>query len=82
MASKDGQYSFDFLGTYKQVDPMKLINYILDDGREVSVSFETRDGYVLIIEEFEPESQNPIEMQQQGWQAILDNFKHYTEQKN
>lgn len=82
MASKDGQYSFDFLGTYKQVDPMKLINYILDDGREVVVRFETRDGYVLIIEEFEPESQNPIEMQQQGWQAILDNFKHYTEQKN
>lgn len=81
MASKDGQYTFDFLGTYKQVNPMEFINYLLADGREVQVRFELKEGNVLVTEEFEPESQNPLEMQQQGWQAILNNFKKYTETK-
>ncbi len=81
MASKDGQYTFDFLGTYKQVNPMEFINYLLADGREVLVRFELKEGNVLVTEEFEPESQNPLEMQQQGWQAILNNFKKYTETK-
>ena len=28
---------------------------------------------------FEAESENPVEMQRDGWQAILNNFKAYTE---
>jgi hypothetical protein len=34
---------------------------------------------VLVIEIFDPESENPVEMQQAGWQMILDNFRKYTE---
>lgn len=82
MASKDGQYSFDFWGIYKKVEPMEFINYTLGDGREVLVRFEAKNGSVVMTEEFEPETQNPVEMQQQGWQAILNNFKNYTESKN
>ena len=32
-----------------------------------------------IVETFDPEQQNPIEMQRGGWQSILDNFKKYVE---
>lgn len=27
---------------------------------------------------FDAEEENPIELQRAGWQAIPDNFKHYT----
>jgi hypothetical protein len=34
--------------------------------------------HTKVTETFDPESQNPIEMQRDGWQAILDNFRKYT----
>jgi hypothetical protein len=33
----------------------------------------------LVTEHFEPENQNPLDLQKAGWQAILDNFKQYVE---
>jgi uncharacterized protein YndB with AHSA1/START domain len=79
MAAKDGSMSFDFGGEYTLVEPNKTIEYVMGDGRKVEVSFnETADG-VEIIESFDPETLNPEEMQQQGWQAILNNFKKYVE---
>jgi hypothetical protein len=33
----------------------------------------------MVSEDFDPESENPHEMQIGGWQAILDNFKKYCE---
>lgn len=80
MAAKDGSFSFDFSGIYTAVEEHKSIDYTLDDGRRVSIQFENQGSTVLITEQFEPESENPLEMQQAGWQAILDNFKSYTEQ--
>lgn len=79
MAAKDGSASFDFTGTYTLVIDQKVIEYELDDGRQVRTLFkETPDG-VLITQTFDPENENPIDMQRTGWQSILDNFKQHTE---
>ncbi|MCP2027117.1 uncharacterized protein YndB with AHSA1/START domain [Flavobacterium sp. HSC-32F16] len=79
MAAKDGSMSFDFEGEYTFVEENKVIKYVMADGRKVEISFkETLDG-VEITESFDPETQNPEEMQRGGWQAILDNFKNYVE---
>ncbi|MBD3582811.1 SRPBCC family protein [Flavobacterium selenitireducens] len=79
MAAKDGSFSFDFAGTYSDVTPNKSLAYELEDGRKVTIAFEQDQAEVNIVETFEAENQNPIEMQRDGWQSILDNFKRYTE---
>lgn len=79
MAAKDGSFSFDFGGVYTKVDPHRSIEYIIDDGRKVSIVFTAQGNATKVTETFEPEGTNPIEMQRGGWQAILDNFKTYTE---
>lgn len=79
MAAKDGSFSFDFGGTYSVVKPHELIEYGMGDGRQVSVRFRPEKEGVKVTEKFEAEDTNPPEMQQNGWQAILDNFKKYTE---
>ncbi|MWB95566.1 polyketide cyclase [Flavobacterium sp. GA093] len=80
MAAKDGSMSFDFEGEYTLVEPNKVIQYVMADGRKVEISFnETLNG-VEVIESFDPENENPEEMQRDGWQAILNNFKSYVEE--
>ncbi|WP_295771129.1 SRPBCC domain-containing protein [uncultured Mucilaginibacter sp.] len=81
MAAKDGSFSFDFGGKYDRVEDFKSIAYTIDDGRKVAILFEESDGQTIVTETFEPEDSNPIQMQQDGWQAILNNFKKYTESK-
>lgn len=80
MEARDGSMGFDFWGTYEVVKPLKTLAYTMGDGRKTIVSFNA-DGYQThIAESFEAESQNPLELQQYGWQAILDSFKKYTEE--
>jgi uncharacterized protein YndB with AHSA1/START domain len=79
MSAKDGSASFDFTGIYTNVVPNKKIEYTIDDGRKVSVDFEVTDGSVKIVEEFEMENMHSEEMQREGWQSILHNFKKYSE---
>lgn len=79
MAAKDGSASFDIVGTYTAVEPSKHIAYSMEDGREVVIDFRETDAGVEITEAFDPESLNSRERQQQGWQAILDNFTQYVE---
>lgn len=79
MASRDGTMSFDFTGTYSSIENKKLIAYTMEDGRKVIVVFDQQEDGVEIRESFDPESENPEEFQQQGWQAILNNFKKYVE---
>jgi uncharacterized protein YndB with AHSA1/START domain len=81
MAAIDGSMSFEFGGHYTKVIPQERIEFMLDDGRSARVLFETHDGQTTITESFTPETENPIPMQQMGWQAILDHFKTYTETK-
>ena len=79
MAAKDGSMSFDFVGEYTLVNQNKDIQYVMPDGRKVEVSFKQTSDGIEIIESFDPETLNPEEMQRDGWQAILDNFKKYVE---
>jgi uncharacterized protein YndB with AHSA1/START domain len=79
MEAKDGSFGFDFSGVYDEVRINEGISYTLDDGRKVSITFISQQNETKIIETFEAENMNPIEMQKAGWQAILDNFKKYTE---
>lgn len=80
MAAKDGSMSFDFGGTYTKVDEYKKLEYTIEDGRNVSIVFDASSEQTRITETFDAESTHPIEMQRGGWQAILDNFKKYTEE--
>ena len=79
MEAKDGSFGFDFGGTYDEVKLHKLIEYTIGDGRKVTVHFTGNGNNTKIVEKFEAEDTNPVEMQQGGWQAILDNFKKYVE---
>jgi uncharacterized protein YndB with AHSA1/START domain len=79
MESKDGKIGFDFSGKYKAIKANRLIEYTLDDGRNVKVEFAPMENETRITEEFEAEKANSIEMQKQGWQAILDNYKRLCE---
>jgi uncharacterized protein YndB with AHSA1/START domain len=79
MASKDGTMSFVFEGMYTDIINCSFIAYKLVDGRKMNVSFERQKKGVVITEKFDPETENSEDLQQQGWQAILDNFKKYAE---
>lgn len=79
MEAKDGSMGFDFSGIYNRVRQYSLINYTMDDGREVRVSFVSRGNGTTVTETFEAEHENELEMQRAGWQAILNNFKDYVE---
>jgi predicted 3-demethylubiquinone-9 3-methyltransferase (glyoxalase superfamily)/uncharacterized protein YndB with AHSA1/START domain len=79
MEARDGSEGFDFIGVYDDVIPDEKIEYTLGDGRKVHISFSRSNGKTKIIESFEPEDQNPVKTQQDGWQSILNNFKRYAE---
>ncbi len=79
MEAKDGSFGFDFGGVYDDVVEHKKIEYTIGDGRKVHITFTETDGGVKISESFEAEDQNPLDMQQGGWQMILNNFKKHVE---
>lgn len=77
MEAKDGSQGFDFWGIYDTVEIHELIEYTMGDGRKAKIVFKDSGKETKIVITFEVESENPIEMQRSGWQAILDNFKKY-----
>ena len=80
MEAKDGSFGFDFEGVYSEVIDYKLIVYGLADGRQVQIKFlELNKKTTEVLEVFDAETVNPLEMQQTGWQNILNNFKRYCE---
>ncbi|MDF2448852.1 MAG: polyketide cyclase [Bacteroidota bacterium] len=82
MEAKDKSFGFDFEGTYQTIKNQEQIAYVMDDGRKVTVIFSNEGTKTKITESFDPEGENPIEMQRDGWQAILNNFKTYAESFN
>ncbi|MEK6918449.1 MAG: SRPBCC domain-containing protein [Nanoarchaeota archaeon] len=82
MAARDGSASFDFEGVYKKITPFRFIEYDMSDGRKVIVEFLPVNNTTRVIQTFDPESENPVKMQKDGWQAILNNFKKYVEKNN
>ena len=77
MEAKDGSFGFDFEAVYDEVIQHKRISYTMGDGRKATTTFENEGGGTKVITTFDAESQNSIELQQQGWQAILNNFIKY-----
>jgi len=79
MSAKDGSAGFDFEGVYTKIERLKTIEYVIADGRKVRISFSDLGSQTKVVESFDPEDENPPEMQKGGWQAILDNFRIYSE---
>jgi uncharacterized protein YndB with AHSA1/START domain len=79
MEAKDGSAGFDFTGIYDRVKNHEHLAYTLADDRKVAVDFQAKGTMTSIVQNFEAENMNSRELQQQGWQSILDNFKKYTE---
>ena len=80
MEAKDGSFGFDFGGVYDMVKPNELIEYTLEDGRVVTIHFSSLGDETRVVEMFDAENENPVDMQKGGWQSILNNFKKYAEQ--
>lgn len=78
MEAKDGSFGFDFEAVYTEIDIGNSFTYEFG-GRYATVLFESAGNGADVTITFDPETENAIELQQQGWQAILDNFKNYTE---
>ncbi len=79
MEAKDGSFGFDFGGTYSEVRLHEYIAYSMDDGRTVEISFIPSGEETKVVVAFDPETENSLELQRGGWQAILDNFKKCAE---
>ena len=79
MEAKDGSFGFEFEATYNEIAEGKSFTYTMPDNREVNVVFNEDGDKTVVNVTFDAENQNPVEMQKNGWQAILDNFKKYTE---
>lgn len=74
MEAKDGSVGFDFAGVYDEVIPQERIAYTFGD-RHAVVTFAPEGEGTTVAVSFDPETENPIEMQRAGWAAILENFK-------
>ena len=77
MEAKDGSEGFDFQGTYEEVDAPNALTLVLDDGRRSRTTFDQDGEETRVTTVFEADDVAPVEMQKQGWQAILDNYREY-----
>ena len=80
MEAKDGSFGFDFAGIYTKVVTNELLEFTFGD-RAAKVEFLNGENGVMVRETFDAETEHPIEMQRQGWQAILNNFAKHVEAK-
>lgn len=78
MEAKDGSFGFDFEAIYTEINLGENFTYIFG-GRYSTVVFQENGNQTDIVITFDPETENSIELQKQGWQAILNNFKKYVE---
>ena len=78
MEARDGSFSFDFDAVYTEIQHGEYFTYEFG-GRFATVEFTPKGEATEVVVTFDPESENPLELQRAGWQAILNNFKSYTE---
>jgi uncharacterized protein YndB with AHSA1/START domain len=79
MEAKDGSFGFDFNYVYDRVVLQQELSFTMEDGRKASTFFESKGDVTHVSTTFETENENPVDLQKFGWQAILNNFKSYTE---
>lgn len=82
MEAKDGSFGFDFEGIYDEIRINESLSYHLADDRKVKIKFTSLGSTTKVTETFDAENTNSIELQKNGWQSILNNFKKYTETKS
>lgn len=81
MEAKDASMGFDFEGTFTSINPLSSIEYALADDRKVRIHFEQTASGVRVVETFDAEDEHSAEMQKQGWQCILNNFKKHVDHR-
>ncbi len=79
MEAKDGSFGFDFEGVFTEIVPLQKLKYVFMDQREAEISFSDLPEGTLVQIVFDAENENSLELQESGWQAILNNFKSHTE---
>ena len=79
MEAKDGSAGFDFEATYNEIIEGENFTCTLPDNRVVNVKFNELGDKMEVIITFDAEKEYPPELQRDGWQAILNNFRKYTE---
>lgn len=82
MEAKNGSFGFDFAGTYTEVDEPHSLTLVLGDGRQSRTTFRASAEGAVVETIFDAESENPIEMQRDGWQAILNNYRKHAEKES
>lgn len=80
MEAKDGSFGFDFEAIYNEIVVGNRLVFSLLDGRRVEVSFESLGEKTQVTILFDAETENSLELQKNGWQAILNNFKKHVEE--
>lgn len=80
MEARNGSFGFDFEGRYTEVDAPHALTLLLGDGRQSRTIFQPVPGGTRVETSFDAEGQNPAEMQRNGWQAILDNYRRHVEE--
>lgn len=82
MEARDGSFGFDFEAVYDKIQKHQRIVYTMADGRQADTRFTDKGDTTEITVTFDAESENTVETQRDGWQAILDNFKSYVEKNS
>lgn len=79
MEAKDGSFGFDFEAVFDEIREPERVAYTMADGRRAEIKFKPEGEFTLVKISFDPDQSHSKEMQQEGWQAILNNFKKYVE---
>jgi uncharacterized protein YndB with AHSA1/START domain len=79
MSKKKGKDAMEFKGIFREIEKFSKLSYQLDDGRVINIELNQKGDVTNLIEQFEAEQSNSLEIQKKGWQAILNNFKKYVE---
>jgi hypothetical protein len=78
MEARDGSFGFDFEAIYTEINNQESFTYQFGD-RLATIEFNNKNNQTEVIITFDPETENSIELQKNGWQAILNYFKEYVE---
>ena len=79
MEAREGIFGFYFSGVYTQIIPLKKLKFTMADDRVTSIISIENSNNIKIIETFEAETYNILELQQYGWHCIFNNLKQYSE---
>lgn len=79
MDAKDGTFGFEFEAVYTEILLQKKLAFTLADGRHVLVEFAEGKSIVVVKITFDADNKREIDMQREGWQTILENFRRYAE---